>query len=76
MPEIRRLAYHGFTCEIRSDEIWFAVYDAFDKPCGTIERPHRGVAHWCTHALNGQAVTQCAVGPQNALRCLAIYHGA
>lgn len=75
MLTTRDLAYKGFTVTIRSDEIWFTVRDAADEPCGTIERPHRGVTSWQAHAPTGQSLGPC-IGPSMALRKIAIYHGA
>lgn len=75
--QVERLAYKGFTVEIRSDEIWHTVRDSYGEPCGTIERPHRGHGHdrWEAYTPTGTGLGK-AVGPRMALCQLAIYHGA
>ena len=77
MQTTTQLAYKGYTVTITSDAIWFTVYDSHGKPCGTIERPHRGHDRWEGFVPTGESVNPvyCA-GPKHALRSIAIYHGA
>jgi hypothetical protein len=76
MADITHMEHKGFTVELRSDSLWFTVYDSYGEPCGTIERPGQFNKTWNAAVPTGEVIKRGAVGPRQCLRCIAIYHGA
>lgn len=71
MPAIETISRHGLTCDIRSDETYFTVWQG-DRPVGTIFRPTRDQPKWRAYATDGSLI-KSTIGPRTAFNAIA-YH--
>lgn len=68
--EIETVTIRGLTVEVRSDALWFTVYDRNGTIAGTMQRPGQFSRGWRSYLRSGEGC-RVAVGPRTALRNLA-----
>lgn len=68
----------GYQVEVKAEQTSFIVYDDYNEPCATIERPSsqgRAGQFWTVFDCRGEIVANNATGPKMAFRQCLIWKG-